>query len=72
MTQVSDVVQMWPLADAVMRSIGLGRGPRVDVRTAVERIMVERTDGQEYQRRKRAEAHKRERLSRIAAGRPAP
>jgi len=72
MTQVSDVVQMWPLADAVMRSIGLGRGPRVDVRTAVERIMVERTDGQEYQRRKRAEAHKRERLSRIAVGRPAP
>jgi hypothetical protein len=73
MTQVSDVVQMWPLADAAMRSIGLGRGPRVDVRTAVERIMVERlverTDGQEYQRRKRAEAHKRERLSRIAAGR---
>mmetsp|Transcript_104320 Transcript_104320/g.300667 ORF Transcript_104320/g.300667 Transcript_104320/m.300667 type:complete len:252 (+) Transcript_104320:346-1101(+) len=55
MAQVSDVVQMWPLADAVLRSIGLEYGSRVDVRAAVERIMVERTDGHEFKRRWRAE-----------------
>jgi hypothetical protein len=69
MTQVSDVVQMWPLADAVLRSIGLEYGSRVDVRAAVERIMVERTDGQEYQRlRDGDEAWRRTMHARIGRG----
>ena len=53
--QVSDAVCVWPLADAVLRSVGLAVGRRVDIRAAVERIMVERTDGHEFKRRWRAE-----------------
>ena len=48
-------VCVWPLADAVLRSVGLAVGRRVDIRAAVERIMVERTGGQEFKRRWRAE-----------------